>query len=479
MSTRFSRATLAAAILTGLCAAQGGGPRPPIVWGDYDAEFPSASSTLTGASFDPTAGTIGPFWSSTQAISETFSTGLAEVSHLDLSFYVENSLAFGGSFTWEFSVNGTVVGSWWIRSGQPSGPVDLRFSFTPINGNGTYTVSMHPVSSVFPGGGSIAIRYPGELQFRIPDPLAPPRDLSPGDFYRVLVVTDGARDALSPNISDYNTFVSADANAQDDLFDLSTRWRAVASTSAIDARDNTGTNATAPGIQGVPVYLRNGTRIADNYDDLWDGSLFAAANITASGVTTASLVWTGSIFDGTPRPIGQPGSFPLGNDPAFAGNPNQPSATWMGGSFVDPSATLPLYALSDVLVVPLQSSEVERLGTPANPSALLPGVSSGPVVGETWDPAIDHSSFLPDANLDLLIVGTGSANVDFGAVGTLLCTVQGALLFNAAPGQAFAVPIPDFPIFVGAQLFCQGASTSPTTGLRFTNALDVTIGTFR
>ena len=44
----------------------------------------------------------------------------------------------------------------------------------------------------------------------------------------------------------------------------------------------------------------------------------------------------------------------------------------------------------------LESSESEtiRAGAPANPSALLPGQSNGPVLGMSWDPRIDHTSFM-------------------------------------------------------------------------------------
>ena len=48
------------------------------------------------------------------------------------------------------------------------------------------------------------------------------------------------------------------------------------------------------------------------------------------------------------------------------------------------------------------SLEIVRPGIPPNPSALRPGVTSGPVVGGTWDPYIDHSVFMPGAIIDVL-----------------------------------------------------------------------------
>ena len=48
------------------------------------------------------------------------------------------------------------------------------------------------------------------------------------------------------------------------------------------------------------------------------------------------------------------------------------------------------------------ASDIVRLGTPPNPFALLPGTTSGPVIGATWDPVIDHTTFLPSSVTDLL-----------------------------------------------------------------------------
>ena len=99
------------------------------------------------------------------------------------------------------------------------------------------------------------------------------------------------------------------------------------------------------------------------------------------------------------------------------------------------------------------------------------------MIGETWDPVIDHSTFSTDATLDLAILGVNQVNVSLGARGTLLCGLSGAALLQASPGQPFALPIPNHPIFLGVQFCVQGASVSPSAGLRFANALDITIGT--
>ena len=66
------------------------------------------------------------------------------------------------------------------------------------------------------------------------------------------------------------------------------------------------------------------------------------------------------------------------------------------------------------------ASEMVRLGTPPNPLALFPGITSGPVLGATWDPVIDHTTFLPNSVTDLLAFSTTPTNIPT-ALGTLLC----------------------------------------------------------
>ena len=127
----------------------------------------------------------------------------------------------------------------------------------------------------------------------------------------------------------------------------------------------------------------------------------------------------------------------------------------------------------------LAATEAVRVGTPANASAFLPGQTSGPLLGATWDPRIDHASFAPDAVLDVAFVSSLAINLPLGAAGTLLCDPSGALLFEAsAPGANFAVPIPDDCGLHGASLCVQGASVTAGGGLALANALDLVLGSF-
>ena len=96
-------------------------------------------------------------------------------------------------------------------------------------------------------------------------------DWQHGDRFRLMFITSDSRDVHSPNIGDYNEFVQdAAANGHEAVQEYSAGFRVLASTAAVDAVDNTGTHRTkeAP---GLPVYWLEGTRVADNYADLYDG----------------------------------------------------------------------------------------------------------------------------------------------------------------------------------------------------------------
>ncbi len=123
------------------------------------------------------------------------------------------------------------------------------------------------------------------------------------------------------------------------------------------------------------------------------------------------------------------------------------------------------------------SSEVVRVGAPPNPSALLPGQTTGPLIGRTWDPLIDHTSFAPAAVLDFMGVDLGPPiNVPLG-IGTLLCTPPpSGQIFFALPGSAFAVPVPSDCGLLGLDACAQGGSLGPALQVELANALDLVIG---
>ncbi|MCP4933196.1 MAG: PEP-CTERM sorting domain-containing protein [bacterium] len=181
-----------------------------------------------------------------------------------------------------------------------------------------------------------------------------PDGLNIGDQYRLAFVTSTTRDATSSNIADYNDFVSAAANAVPSLAALGTTWTAIASTATggsvlVNAKDNTSTDDSPAGNNGVPIYLVDGsTIIADHYDGLWDGSLDHALNMTETGGAPSEFsIWTGTLGNGA----GEPGNG-LGGG-GFGGVTGQfkTSLLWTEGFPVSYGDELHLYGISGTLTV--------------------------------------------------------------------------------------------------------------------------------
>ncbi|MEM7306139.1 MAG: hypothetical protein AAF682_05680 [Planctomycetota bacterium] len=108
-------------------------------------------------------------------------------------------------------------------------------------------------------------------------------------------------------------------------------------------------------------------------------------------------------------------------------------------------------------------------------NSLLPGQTNGPVLGTTWGPVVDHTTFASVAPFDVLTMTLLPANVPT-TMGTLLIELSGpSVTLTALPGSAFASPTPDDPLYLGLTLYARGISVS-ATGLELTNALDLVIG---
>jgi hypothetical protein len=110
------------------------------------------------------------------------------------------------------------------------------------------------------------------------------------------------------------------------------------------------------GSLGVPIYLLNDTKLADNNNDLWDGSINTSLDINENGdfVGNNLRVWTGTQSNGTgfsgdsqDRNLGSTGGS------AHYGLTNLANGGWMqnsSGSF--PGNTYQFYAMSEILTVP-------------------------------------------------------------------------------------------------------------------------------
>lgn len=187
-----------------------------------------------------------------------------------------------------------------------------------------------------------------------------PAGLNPGDQYRLIFMTSGTIVPSTTSLSVYNNFVNTQAGLSGSLVSgLSTTWTAIVSNTATGARTNTNSDPTPNGLTGVPIYLVNGaTRIADNYDDLWDGAIAAPVGLTQfATVPTGGLIdnmaWTGTNQDGTPS-IGFQ-AFTMGTGSIVAGFGSETSNYWVSASLIgvssDPHYAGHLYALSGVLTV--------------------------------------------------------------------------------------------------------------------------------
>ncbi|HED65389.1 MAG TPA: hypothetical protein ENJ09_07525, partial [Planctomycetes bacterium] len=175
----------------------------------------------------------------------------------------------------------------------------------------------------------------------------------------------------------------------------------------------------------------------------------------------------------------------FGNAVAVSGNralvgarQEESAATGVNGSEEDNSAFQAGAAYSFLLEASQKASATVRLGSPANPNALLAGSSPGPILGSTWDPRIDHSSFFPGATTDLLLISPqGPINQPL-SIGTLLCSLaRPRTLLSTPAGVPFTLPIPLDCTLLGLNACAQGASLG--TGMtRLTNALDIVLGAY-
>ena len=148
---------------------------------------------------------------------------------------------------------------------------------------------------------------PAWAQTRVPSDwsLIPP-EVGAGDTFRLLFVTSTEIQLNSNDIDDYNAFVQARAAAGHAAIQShSSLFRVLASTAAVAARDNTGTNPNTDG-PGEPIYwLGSGVRVADDYEDLYDGYWDSESWTTeagGSGSDEALGVLNGSTSDGRSKP---------------------------------------------------------------------------------------------------------------------------------------------------------------------------------
>ncbi len=178
-----------------------------------------------------------------------------------------------------------------------------------------------------------------------------PAAVGPGREFRLLFVTSTRRDATSTDIADYNHHVRVAAGeGHTAIRPWSAQFQAVASTSTVDARDNTDSNTATDGA-GVPIHWLNGKQVADDYadfyDNAWDNEAEADLRNEAGAVGAFTITWTGTSANGTKAVSLHLGNT-IGNN-ALVGRPDFASGGPIDGATVDAkTAVHPLYALSPV-----------------------------------------------------------------------------------------------------------------------------------
>ena len=135
-----------------------------------------------------------------------------------------------------------------------------------------------------------------------------PAGVAAGTPFRLLFVTSTGIACTSTDIATYNSHVQGRAGVHPALSGHSARFKAVASTSAVDAKDNTGTSGST-----AAIYWLGGAKAADNNADFYDGTLDSYAGKTETGgsVSSTTRIWTGSENNGVK--FGFSGG-PLGGD---------------------------------------------------------------------------------------------------------------------------------------------------------------------
>lgn len=178
-----------------------------------------------------------------------------------------------------------------------------------------------------------------------------PNGLQPGDAYHLAFVTGGTRWANDDDIEIYNDFVREQAALNPEVTGVSegVDWYVIGSSPLVHARENALVQA--------PVFLLDGTRVADGFDDLWDGDLLAPINVNQFLMKLETHVWTGSQDDGFRDDLSELGNGRpmLGRSDAFEGHTDigfsGVKSGWLQFETRAAENARPFYALSAKIVV--------------------------------------------------------------------------------------------------------------------------------
>lgn len=292
---------------------------------------------------------------------------------------------------------------------------------------------------------AIAVSAPALLSTSARAQVVPiPTDLTWGDQYRLIFLTTSTTDGISINIPDYNLIAAGDASAVAELNALGATWTALVSTAAVDARDNTGTDATAAGDTGVPIYLVNDTRLADHYDQLWLEPGYATL------LTNPNIDETGSVVGGTVvrtgTTVGGVADMPLGSGNCTVGHNSQTDKDWIDTGFVNNNNFYPIYAISSVLTVAPAITNVTQATSHSTLQDALDSAVSGDAIEIAAGTLFEDGIVFP-AGLEVTVTGAGKdiTFIDGGTDGS-----DGEAILTINNGQTSATVISDLTLLNGA-----------------------------
>ncbi len=272
-----------------------------------------------------------------------------------------------------------------------------------------------------------------------------PAGLDSGDEFRLMFVTANTRDATSSDIADYDSFVQSSAagtltgGSHPEIQRYSSLFKALGSTSTVDARDHLGMNPGNAAHNNAHVYWLNGGRIAYGNADVWDntwtnGDQADRRSELGAAPTSNIVVWTGTIASadastqGTKdaaEHLGSTGSLVVAGNNASGGNAIQ-------GLSTAKTTVLHLYGVSPVFrvgLVPVPVS-VDLLGVGSSVVERLEGRSVSFRVGLSRPLSAGESVSVP-----LVVSGASDAVNDFGVELTAGATNTGVSLDLSVAGR--------------------------------------------
>ena len=186
---------------------------------------------------------------------------------------------------------------------------------------------------------------PLERHLFVGSPLAPP-GLTIGEQFRLLFV-GGISDFTNDNIGHYNgRVIGAAADGHANIRTFADDFRVLISSNEVDARGNTDTRSG-----DVPIYWLGGDKVADDYDDFYNGSWDSrtARDPLGNFVTVDGLtILTGSLETG----VGQPNTRIGDNDGSVRiGRLDRGDGDEIDSEVTSDNSERPLYGLSPMFTL--------------------------------------------------------------------------------------------------------------------------------